>query len=71
MLDLPKMSASELENYFPEFENYLDKCRFTGCSHIGERDCAVKKAVEDGFISQSRYLSYKTFYERLNSVKEW
>ncbi len=71
MLELPQMRASELEEYFPEFAPHLGKCRFTGCSHVGERDCAVKAAVEDGTVSKSRYQSYVQFYETLNAVKEW
>lgn len=71
MLDLPKIKAGELENYFPEFEPYLNHCRFNGCSHVAECGCGIKEAVENGKISKSRYESYKTFYERLNSVKEW
>ncbi|MBE7054064.1 MAG: ribosome small subunit-dependent GTPase A [Ruminococcaceae bacterium] len=71
MLELPKIDKNDLEKYFPEFSKYLGDCKFTGCSHINERDCAVKKALENGFIDKSRYNSYKIFYDKLKSFKEW
>jgi ribosome biogenesis GTPase len=71
MLELPKFAESELELYFPEFNKFLGECKFNGCSHINERDCRIKDAVSNGFISESRYKSYKCFYEKLKSMKEW
>lgn len=61
-IDVPK---EELRFYFPEFENYEGKCRFNGCQHMNEPDCAVKTAVEDGSINKSRYENYMMFYEEL------
>lgn len=65
------IKADELKNYFPEMRPLNDSCRFKGCSHTKEPDCAVKEAVEKGEISKSRYESYKTFYETLKKVKDW
>ena len=56
---------ADLKQYFPEFAPYEDKCPFRDCAHIKERDCAVRKAVDDGSIPQSRYNSYKSIYEEL------
>ncbi len=50
----------ELDELFPEFEAFLGACRFRGCSHLHEPDCAVQAAVEAGEISKSRYGSYRT-----------
>lgn len=61
-IDVPK---EELRFYFPEFEGYEGKCRFNGCQHMNEPDCAVKTAVEDGSINKSRYENYMMFYEEL------
>lgn len=37
-------------------------CRFTGCVHIHEPDCAVKEALKEGKISQIRYEDYVGLY---------
>ena len=58
---------SELKQYFPEFSPYEEKCPFRDCAHIKERDCAVRKAVDEGKIPQSRYNSYKSIYEELKN----
>lgn len=65
------IKADELKNYFPEMRPLNYSCRFKGCSHTKEPDCAVKEAVGKGEISKSRYESYKTFYETLKKVKDW
>ncbi len=57
----------ELKRYFPEFYEYEGKCRFNGCVHVHEPDCAVKDAVDNGNIGQSRYDNYVLFY---NEIKE-
>lgn len=44
----PEIEASELKEFFPEFAEFEDECRFLGCVHIGERVCGVKEAVKEG-----------------------
>ena len=65
VLGLWKLEKEELKGYFPEINRLANRCRFTGCSHIHEPDCAVKKAVEKGIISSSRYNSYISIYNSL------
>ncbi|MBR3401083.1 MAG: ribosome small subunit-dependent GTPase A [Parasporobacterium sp.] len=65
------VTKEELGSLFPEFSPYASKCPFKDCSHIKERDCAVRKAVEDGKIAQSRYNSYKAIYEEVKSQKKY
>lgn len=64
-LDLPDMEPVELASYFPEFDTYLEGCRFTGCLHYKEPGCAVKEAVLLGEIENSRYKQYIEFLEDL------
>ncbi|MDO5603392.1 MAG: ribosome small subunit-dependent GTPase A [Oscillospiraceae bacterium] len=61
----------ELQYAFPEFEKHVPACRFTGCSHTGEKGCAVIRALEAGEISKSRYQSYLTMYQEARAVPEW
>lgn len=60
-----------LEHAFPEFGPYLGECQFTGCSHRAEKGCAVRAALEEGKLSQTRYDSYCAMYEEVKDVKDW
>ena len=70
-LYLENLEANELKNYFPEFEPYEQSCRFLGCVHAKEPDCAVKMAVSDGEISKERYDSYLGLYEELKEKRRY
>ena len=60
-----------LEHVFPEFGPYLGECQFTGCSHRSEKGCAVRAALAEGKLSQTRYDSYCAMYEEVKDVKDW
>ena len=68
--DLYNISSDELAKYFIEFLEYLPNCKFIGCSHIKEESCAVKAAVEEGKIANSRYQNYKKIYEDLKEMEK-
>ncbi len=70
-LEIEGIKADDLQQYFPEMSDCIDKCRFRGCSHINEPDCAVKRKLDSGKITKSRYESYVQLYNQLKSVKEW
>lgn len=57
------MDKSELCHYFPEMRGLADQCKFHNCKHINEPGCAIKKAVEEGKIWESRYSNYLSVYE--------
>lgn len=61
LIDIGK---EELGNYFPEMHALLPDCKFYNCQHVNEPKCAVKEAVADGRIAESRYLSYLQMYEK-------
>lgn len=71
IMDTPGFSSLYTDNYepeelrflFPEFREYEGKCRFQGCMHVHEPDCAVKQALADGMISPGRYQNYKDMLE--------
>lgn len=69
--EVEAVKAAELYMYFPEMRECKNMCRFKGCSHINEPNCAVKALVESGEISKSRYESYKELYEQLKNIKDW
>lgn len=66
LLDITK---EELPELFPDFLEYSANCKFRGCLHINEPKCAVKEAVSEGDILQSRYDNYKMFYENIINQK--
>lgn len=69
-LNLNVEEKEELKNYFPEFWEYEDQCKFTGCMHYKEPGCAVKKAVDDNIINKNRYEFYiKTLEEIIKGGK--
>jgi len=60
---LLEISKEELSHYFPEIFAASAACRFNGCLHAEEPDCAVRKAVEKGLIPAERYESYLKMLE--------
>lgn len=48
----------EVSHFFPDIFKHSANCRFNNCRHINEPGCAVLDAVENHYISQSRYSSY-------------
>lgn len=60
----------ELKYYFPEFREYYGTCRFQGCNHVNEPDCAVKNAVDKGMIHTVRYEDYLEMYRELEQKEK-
>ena len=63
------MEPEEICRYFKEIFEYSKDCRFNNCTHTHEPDCAVIRAVENHYISQSRYNSYLSMLEDKNESK--
>lgn len=69
--EIQDIEAKELEKYYLEFIPYIANCEFRGCSHIKEKKCGVKKAVEDRKIDSGRYERYCNFYQKKKNQKRW
>lgn len=52
------MEPEEICSYFKEIFHYSKDCRFNNCTHTHEPGCAVLSAVQNHYISESRYNSY-------------
>jgi len=63
------MESFEISHYFPEIFKFSASCKFNNCKHRKEPGCAVLKAVEEHFISESRYRSYLNILEDKNENK--
>lgn len=65
---LHDISADNLALYFRDFKEHLGKCAFgMSCSHLTEKGCAIKQAVEEGSISAQRYDSWKRISDELKN----
>jgi ribosome biogenesis GTPase len=56
--ELWQVESGDVEMYFREFRAFTTHCRFRGCLHLDEDECAVRSAVADRMISFGRYDSY-------------
>ena len=54
---------SEASHFFPEIFRIGRDCRYSDCTHIHEPGCAVREALEEQRIAQSRYASYLSILE--------
>ena len=79
ILDTPGFSSlyvnsiekEQLRQYFNEFTEYENSCRFLGCMHLSEPDCAVKQALQDGLISRIRYDNYQQLMTECQEKRRW
>ena len=65
LLELDTMEPELLAECYPEFAPYEGKCRFLGCQHLNEPDCAVKDAAQQGVISRERLERYAVLHQEL------
>lgn len=65
---LHNISPENLAFYFRDFKPFLGKCSFgMSCSHIQEKNCAIKAAVQSGKIAPERYESWLRILEEMKS----
>jgi ribosome biogenesis GTPase len=63
------MEREELTSYFREIFEYSKQCRFSNCTHTHEPGCAVREAVDQHYIAQSRYQSYLSMLDDKDESK--
>ena len=66
-----RIYSDELQYFFREFAEHIDECRFTGCSHLGDKGCRICELVAQGKISDSRHESYKAIFSEVKNNKKW
>lgn len=69
-LEIDFISKEDLQFCFPEFKDYIGKCKFTGCLHYKEPQCAVKDAAFNEEIKSLRYDFYVRTIEELISRRD-
>lgn len=70
VFDIYEIETKDLYKYFREFKDYEKDCEFVGCTHIKEKECGIRRALEKGKISNSRYQNYIKIYEDLKDREE-
>lgn len=68
--DITEIESTELDKCFKEFKDKIKNCEFVGCTHIKEKICGIKEAVENGKITQDRYDRYCIIYEELKEKEK-
>ncbi len=69
--DVMGIEAGELELFYPEMKSCMGQCRFTGCSHVSEPDCAVKEKLKNGQMSRQRYDNYVMIYNEIKNRRKY
>ncbi|MFS8652096.1 MAG: ribosome small subunit-dependent GTPase A [Caldibacillus sp.] len=68
-LEFTDIEPEDLTRFFPEMLARYRDCKFRGCLHVNEPDCAVKDAVNTGDIPSCRYENYRTFLSEIQDRK--
>ena len=66
-MEVLELDTAALSYNYPEFQPFVSQCRFNGCTHSHEPQCAIRKSVEDGSIPKGRYDRY---IKLLNDIAE-
>ena len=68
-LDFAELGIEELGSCFREMRELSSACKFRGCTHIHEPDCAVLQALAAGEIAASRHENYVLFMAEMKEKK--
>ena len=55
---LVDMNSDEIGDYFPEFINLKENCKYNNCLHLNEPNCAVLNALNKKMITWNTYAKY-------------
>ena len=69
VIDTPGIEKEEMAHYFREIFRISADCKYNNCTHTHEPGCAVRRAVEEHLISESRYASYLNMLEDRHESK--
>ncbi len=64
------IELDELPNYYLEYLEYSNECKFRGCKHINEPDCKIKELVNNGYLSRERYNRYVEIFEEISKRRK-
>lgn len=63
------LEPEQITHGYIEFREFAKKCRFRDCRHGSDAGCAIRTAVEEGLINQSRFHNYHRILESMSQIK--
>lgn len=69
--DISEIEYQELDKYFREFKKEMSNCEFVGCTHIKEKKCGIKQAIEQDKINKDRYIRFCKIYNELKEIDKY
>jgi ribosome biogenesis GTPase len=68
---LAHLTPGDVSAAFQEIADLGQQCRFRDCSHVKEKECVVRRAVEQGVIASWRYQSYLQILEEIEESRDY
>ena len=68
--EITEIEPKDLGEYFKEFMQEIENCRYVGCTHIKESECGIKYAIQKGKINQQRYERFSKIYNELKEKED-
>lgn len=65
------LETQDVSHNFREFFEHSEHCKFSNCLHRNEPKCAVKQAIEEGYVSEYRYYNYLQILEEIEDQNYW
>ena len=65
------LEVMDIAHNFREFFIASDQCKYNNCMHRNEPGCAVKELIEEGKISELRYINYLTLLDEVEDQNYW
>ena len=63
------LEPEQITQGFVEFHDYLGLCKYRDCKHDTDPGCAIREAVEEGKIAETRFENYHRILESMAQVK--
>lgn len=70
-LSFNNLEPMDVAHNFREFFKLSSGCKFVNCSHRNEPHCAIHAGMEEGTISELRYLNYIKILEEIEEQNYW
>lgn len=69
LFEAEAIDQARLDACYPEFGDAPQRCRFAGCAHVSEPDCAVKALLPSGKLTAGRYARYLEIHQEIEQRK--